>query len=102
MLENVWCYIPLFFFRFGFKIFYFKVNKTGLQTVSRPVELVHYFGGWVEVANKQTDRTDDGWVQSTFGAKAEQLIYLHSIHKSEHWSMDPYVKAWDLYSNGEA
>ena len=22
-------------------------NKTGLQTVSRPVEQVHYFGGWV-------------------------------------------------------
>ena len=25
-------------------------NKTGLQTVSRPVEQVHYFGGWVEGA----------------------------------------------------
>ena len=25
-----------------------KKNKTGLQPVSRPVELVHYFGGWVE------------------------------------------------------
>ena len=25
-----------------------KNNKTGLQPVSRPVELVHYFGGWVE------------------------------------------------------
>ena len=24
------------------------LNKTGLQPVSRPVDLVHYFGGWVE------------------------------------------------------
>ena len=32
-----------------------KVNKTGLQPVSRPVELVHFFGGWVEGASKQTD-----------------------------------------------
>ena len=24
------------------------INKTGLQPVSRPVELVHYFGGLVE------------------------------------------------------
>ena len=23
-------------------------NKTGLKAVSRPVERVHYFGGWVE------------------------------------------------------
>ena len=30
-------------------------NKTGLQPVSRPVELVHYFGGWVEGASRQTD-----------------------------------------------
>ena len=28
--------------------FDFKTNKTGLQPVSRPVELVHYFGGLVE------------------------------------------------------
>ena len=27
-------------------------NKTGLQPVSRPVELVHYFGGWVEGPSK--------------------------------------------------
>ena len=26
----------------------FPSNKTGLQPISRPVELVHYFGGWVE------------------------------------------------------
>ena len=45
-------------------------NKTGLQPVSRPVELVHYFGGWVEGASKRTDRTDGGLAQSTFGAKA--------------------------------
>ena len=51
----------------------FLTNKTGLQPVSRPVELVYYFRGWVEVASKQTDRTDGGWVQSTFGAKAEQI-----------------------------
>ena len=25
-------------------------NKTGLQPVSRPVELFHFFGGWVEHA----------------------------------------------------
>ena len=24
------------------------LNKTGLQLVSRPMEKVHYFGGWVE------------------------------------------------------
>ena len=48
-------------------------NKAGLQPVSRPVELVHYFRGWVEGPSKQTDRTDGGWVQSTFGAKAEQI-----------------------------
>ena len=41
-------------------------NKTGLQPVLRPVELVHYFGGWVECPSKQTDRTDGGWVQSSF------------------------------------
>ena len=29
-------------------------NKTGLQPVSRPVELVLYFGGWVEGPNRQT------------------------------------------------
>ena len=34
-------------------------NKTGLQPVSRLVELVLYFGGWVE-GPKQTDRTDGG------------------------------------------
>ena len=48
-------------------------NKAGLRPVQRPVELVHYFGGWVEDPSKQTDRTDGGWVQSTFGAKAEQI-----------------------------
>ena len=30
-------------------VFKFK-NKTGLQPVSRPVEQVYYFGGWVEGA----------------------------------------------------
>ena len=53
-------------------------NKTGLQPVSRPVELVNYFGGWVEGPSKQTDRTDGEWVQSTFGAKAEQKILIES------------------------
>ena len=33
------------------------------------MELVHYFGGWLEGPSKQTDRTDGGWVQSTFGAR---------------------------------
>ena len=49
-------------------------SKTGLPHVSRPVELVHYFGGWVECPSKQTDWTDGGWMQSTFGAKAEQIM----------------------------
>ena len=44
-------------------------NKTGLEPVSRPVELVYYFGRWVEGPSKQTGRTDGGWVQSTFGAR---------------------------------
>ena len=44
-------------------------NKTGLQTVPRPVEQVHYFGGWVEgakslwcqgFADRQTYRTGGG------------------------------------------
>ena len=38
------------------------------------MELVLYFGGWVEGPRKQTNGTDGGWVQSTFGAKAEQKI----------------------------
>ena len=51
-----------------FQLFFHSLsNKTGLE----PVEVVHYFGEWVEGASKQTDRTD-GWVQSTFGCKAEQ------------------------------
>ena len=50
-----------------------RENKTGLQPASRPVERVHYFGGWVEGSSKQTDRTDGGWVQSTYGGKAEQI-----------------------------
>ena len=37
------------------------------------MELVHYFGGWVEGPRKQTDRTYGVWVQSTFGVKAEQI-----------------------------
>ena len=49
----------------------YNTNKTGLQPVSRPLELVNYFEGWVKGPSKQTDRTDDGWMQSTFGAKAE-------------------------------
>ena len=60
---------------FSLRLNYLRVrrNKTGLQPVSRPVELVHYFGGWVECPSKQRDRTDGGLVQSTFGAKAEQI-----------------------------
>ena len=37
------------------------------------MELGHYFGGWVESPSKQTDRTEGGWVQSTFGAKVELI-----------------------------
>ena len=37
-------------------------TRQGLQPVPRPVELVHYFGGWVEGPSKQTDRTDGGWI----------------------------------------
>ena len=62
--------LPIYFFSEK------RDNKTGLQPVSRPVELVHYFGGWVEGPSKQTDRTGGGWVQSTFGAKAEQILLL--------------------------
>ena len=51
----------------------FRFNKKGFQPVSRPVELVHYFGRWVEGQSKQTDRTDGACEQSTFGAKAEQI-----------------------------
>ena len=58
-------------------------NKTGLQPVSRPMELVHYFGGWVEGASKQTDMTDGGWVQSTFGAKTVQ-IKLGALRAAKH------------------
>ena len=50
-----------------------RQNKAGLQPVSIAVELVNYFGGWIEGASKQTDRAVGGWVQSTFGAKAEQI-----------------------------
>ena len=56
---------------------------TGLQPVSRPVELVHYIGGWVKGPNKQIDRTDGGGVQSTFGAKAEQ-IKLAGLCEAKH------------------
>ena len=42
------------------------LNKTGLKSVSRPMELVHYFVGWVEGPSKQTYRTDGKWVQSLF------------------------------------
>ena len=55
------------------------INKTGLQPVSRPVELVDYFRGWVEGASKQTDRTDAGGVQSTFVAKTEQIQKVQKI-----------------------
>ena len=40
------------------------------------MKLVHCFGGWVEGASKQTDRTDGEWVNSTFGTKAEQIKLL--------------------------
>ena len=33
---------------FGKTLSGLKKNKTGLQPVSRPVEQVHYFGGWVK------------------------------------------------------
>ena len=63
-------------------------NKTGLQPVSRPLELVHYFGGWVEgPANRQTGLMVGGCkvplVPSTFGAKAEQ-IELAALHAAKH------------------
>ena len=35
----------------------FITNKTGLQPVSRPVELVHYFGGWLEGAKSLCAKT---------------------------------------------
>ena len=33
------------------------LNKTGLQPLSRPVEQVHYFGGWVEGAKSLCAKT---------------------------------------------
>ena len=57
--------------------------KKKTEPVSRPVELVHYFGEWVEGPSKRTDRTDGGWVQSTFGAKAEQLK-LAALRAAKH------------------
>ena len=62
---------------------YYILNKTGLQPVSRPVELAHYFGEWSEGASKQTNRTDGGWVKSTFGAKAE-LVKLVALRAAKH------------------
>ena len=44
-----------------------KVNKTGLQPVSRPVEWVHYLGGGVGV-------------QSPFEAIAVQTVTLLAMH----------------------
>ena len=35
--------------------FYFNNNKSDLQPGLRHAELVHYFGGWVEGASKQTE-----------------------------------------------
>ena len=43
--------------------FHSKVNKRGLQPVSRPVELAHYLRGW-------------DLVKSPFGAKAVQTVSL--------------------------
>ena len=34
---------------------------------------------WRVGPNKLTDRTDGGWVQSTFGAKAEQISTMFHI-----------------------
>ena len=47
------------------------------------MELVHYFGGWVFGPIKQTDMTDGGWVQSTFGAKTVQ-IKLGALRAAKH------------------
>ena len=49
-------------------------NKTGLQPVSRPVELVHYLKGW-------------GFVQSPLDAKTVQTVtlliaYFYNIRKN--------------------
>ena len=75
------------------------INKTGLQPVLRPVELVHYFGGWVKGPSKQTDRTDGGWVQSTFGAKAEQ-IKLVVLHAAKHLNLSKgYTVTYQSYAS---
>ena len=55
-------------------------SKNCLQPVSKPVEQVSLLGGgclslWVPWVSKQTgqaDRTGGRWVQSPFGADAEQ------------------------------
>ena len=50
-------------------------NKAGLQPVSRPVEQVHYFGGWVEGAKSL-------WCQGLAGKQKWRCQMLNSGHKS--------------------
>ena len=51
------------------------VNKTGLQHVSRPVEQVHYIGGWVEGAVPSDAKT----LQSDGSGDARCLIVIFDI-----------------------
>ena len=60
----------------GFQHFFPLLRQTR-QVYNQFQDLWNWFiileGGWVEGPSKQTERTDCGWVQSTFGAKAEQI-----------------------------
>ena len=47
------------------------------------MEVVQYSGGWVKGPSKRTDRTEGGWVQSTFGATAEK-IKLAALRAAKH------------------
>ena len=57
-------------------------NKTGLQPVSRPVERVHYFGGWIEGAKSP-------WCQ---GLADRQHILFSLLHCFLQFMMQKDVK----------
>ena len=61
-------------------------NKTGLQPVSRPVERVHYFGGWVEgekflwcqgFADRQPYRTGESSRCIKVGKQQHKLLVMY-------------------------
>ena len=59
------------------------------------------FGGWVEGPSKQTDSTDGGWVQSTFGAKAEQISLVRGHLAATHfykWPNTPFAGGFEIFN----